>query len=493
MKVITICFKFFIFGLLASVLGSAFGSDLYYVKFKDSRMGSFYSKEQLKDLKNVDYIEAPSLIQVEPGVSVNDYLEDPDFEEMDFIGIDQVIHKNQWHLDSESKYNVRAQEGWNFSKGNEEIVVAVIDSGIDYNHPELINNIWINKNEIPDNGIDDDNNGFIDDVKGWDFAYNDNKPFDRASHGTHVSGIIASKGIKISGVAPKIKIMPLRFLGANGSGYTSDAIKAMNYAIDNGANIINNSWGGGNGFSNALKEVIKKARDKGIIVITSAGNSGINVDSSKNYRESYQIENVVAVSSIYPSGKLAGSSNYGKTSVTLAAPGVSIYSTMPGGGYGHKSGTSMAAPVVSGAVAIYKSFYPEATPSEIKKKLSQGVSKISDLDNKVIAKGSLHIGHLLEGTTPEDPEEPEIDYSNISVNVKDYKYRGKYRYRLKVYGKKDTRREIENVEYVIGLAKFYTDKGLRFSIKADSLTKVSKISYKITFKDGYILNGEKNL
>jgi len=216
--------------------------------------------------------------------------------------------------------------------GSPTVVGAVLDTGVDYNHPDLSNNIWTNPNEIPDNGLDDDNNGYVDDVRGWDFVDNDNDPMDYGGHGTHVTGTAAAEGNNaygLSGVCWKAKIIPLRVLDANGSGYTSDIIEAVEYIADDALQVrltaMNMSFGGG-GFSQFLEEAIEASS---AVVVCSAGNSAENNDNIPHYPASYDCPNIMAVAATDQDDNLAGFSNYGAVSVDVAGPGVNIYSTVP--------------------------------------------------------------------------------------------------------------------------------------------------------------------
>lgn len=247
---------------------------------------------------------------------------------------------------------MRVPEAWNISKGSGEIIVAVIDTGVDIAHPDLRNNIWRNEAEflgMPNQ--DDDGNGYVDDIFGYDFANDRPNGIDDHNHGTHCAGIIAAElnGFGAAGVAPKVKIMPIKFLSANGSGTTENAINAIRYAIDNGADVISNSWGGG-GRSQFLDDVIQEAQNRGILVVAAAGNDSNDNDSSATYPANY--EGVISVAASNQSDELAYFSNYGESSVTIAAPGQNIYSTVMGAEYRFFSGTSMAAPQVSGALAL---------------------------------------------------------------------------------------------------------------------------------------------
>ncbi len=263
-------------------------------------------------------------------------------------------------------HGINATAAWDLADTSAPVVVAVIDSGVDTDHPDLVDNIWTNPGEIAGNGIDDDNNGFVDDNNGWDFVENDATPNDENGHGTHVAGTIAAvrdNGIGVAGVADNARIMALRFLNADGSGYTSAALAALEYAIDNGAPISNNSWGGG-GFNTVLSSLIASNADTHLFV-AAAGNSGLDIDSSPQYPAAYNATNILSVAAHNSSGSLAGFSNYGTAAVDISAPGVSIRSTWPGSGYNSISGTSMAAPHAAGVAALLLGAAPELSPSEM--------------------------------------------------------------------------------------------------------------------------------
>ena len=260
---------------------------------------------------------------------------------------------------------INATAAWDLTDTLAPVVVAVIDSGVDTNHPDLAANIWTNPDEIAGNGIDDDGNGLVDDIHGWDFVEDDATPNDPNGHGTHVAGTIAAvrdNGIGVAGVADNAQIMALRFLNAEGSGYTSDALASLEYAIDKGAPISNNSWGGGS-FNTALSSLIASNADTHLFV-AAAGNSGLNIDSSPQYPAAYTATNILSVAAHNSSGSLASFSNYGTTAVDISAPGVSIRSTEPGTGYRNLSGTSMAAPHAAGVAALLLGTDTQLTPSE---------------------------------------------------------------------------------------------------------------------------------
>ena len=297
--------------------------------------------------------------------------------------------------------DIDAPEAWDIQKGNPNLVIGVIDTGVDYNHPDLVGNIWTNPGEIAGDGIDNDSNGYIDDVRGWDFAYNDNNPMDVDGHGTHVAGTIAGKGnngVGVTGVAWNAKIMPLKFLDDNGDGFTSSAILGINYATAKGVKLTNNSWVGGD--SQALSDAINTAGQQGALFIASAGNESNNNDANPAYPASYNLSNIISVASTTRTDGLSSFSNYGATTVDLGAPGSSIYSTLPNSSYGTKSGTSMASPHVTGAAALLWSQNPTWTAQQVKNKLMQTTDPISALSGKTVTGGRLNINNALAGSTP---------------------------------------------------------------------------------------------
>lgn len=266
----------------------------------------------------------------------------------------------QWSL-----LKVHAEEAWRIQRGGRKTVVAVIDTGVDYTHEDLKDRIWTNEKEIADNGIDDDKNGFVDDRRGWDFFGKTNNPMDLTSdknpgHGTHCSGIIGAQGgndIGISGIAPNISIMPIRFLGADGSGDLYTAALAIDYATNNGADVISASWGAAVARDQVkpILEAIERAGQKGIIFVAAAANDGESNDTREVYPANAGFKNVISVAASNNEDQKPSWSNYGTATVDLASPGADIFSTLPGNKYGNLSGTSMATPLVAGMVALLKS------------------------------------------------------------------------------------------------------------------------------------------
>jgi subtilisin family serine protease len=305
--------------------------------------------------------------------------------------------------------DIDAPEAWNITTGSSNVVVAVIDSGVNYVHPDLRNQIWTNIREIPGNGIDDDGNGYVDDYYGYDFSQKDSDPNDENGHGTHCAGIIAAEGnnsIGVSGVNWRCRIMPCRFLDASGSGTVADAIEAINYAVENGANVLSNSWGGG-GYSEALKAAIENAKEHNVLFVAAAGNSATDNDASPTYPSSYLVSNVVSVAATDHLDQLAYFSCYGKQSVHVSAPGVNILSTLPGG-YGWCSGTSMATPFVSGTAALLLSAYPGISVAELKNRLIWSGDILPELEGKTLtgrrlnAYKALTAENILELSAPAD-------------------------------------------------------------------------------------------
>lgn len=290
--------------------------------------------------------------------------------------------------------DIHALDAWKMTTGKPTTLIGVIDTGVDYTHPELADNIWTNPGEVAGDGQDNDNNGYIDDVHGWDFANNDNDPMDRHGHGTHVSGTIAAKGNNgqgVVGVNWQAKIMPLKFLGDSGAGTTADAIKAVVYATDNGVQLTNNSWGGG-GYSLALRDAIAM----GPLFVAAAGNDDTNTDLNEHYPSTYELPNIVSVAASTRTDERASFSNYGRKTVDLAAPGDDIYSTLPGNKYGFMGGTSMAAPHVSGVAGLILSQYPHSTPAEIKQRLMGSVDRLESLAGKTVSGGRLNAAAALK-------------------------------------------------------------------------------------------------
>lgn len=400
------------------------------VKFKPNKsIQDLGVTAQTKGLHTTESLDAALNIQVlkfdRNVASVNDILQllnnakdIVEYAEPNYIvkpnAVSDPYYKNLWGLKNTGQVingvtgkagiDIKAETAWLKTKGRTSTVIAVIDTGVDISHPDLKDNIWKNTGEVPNDGIDNDKNGYIDDVNGWNFFDGNNDVFysaDEDYHGTHVAGTIAGKAntIGVIGVAPNVKIMPLKFIGP-GYGYTSDAIKAVSYAKGKGVKISNNSWGGG-AYSQALYDAIKYSNS---LFVASAGNDGKNNDTTPSYPASYNLSNILSVAAINNTGNLASFSNYGATSVDVAAPGVSIFSTFPVsfsyGAYGYLDGTSMAAPHVTGTAALVTAIYTYQSPTQIKDTIMKTVTKLSSLTGKTVTGGLVNAGAAVNYGVP---------------------------------------------------------------------------------------------
>lgn len=313
---------------------------------------------------------------------------------------------------------IQLEEGWaeavsaSFTSV-EPTVVAVIDTGLDFEHDvfQASQAIWANPNEEL-NGLDDDRNGYVDDIHGWNFYSNTNSPQDDDGHGTHVSGIVlgATQSITTLPLAEaKVKIMPLKFLGSDGSGTTADAIKAIYYAVNNGARVLNNSWGGG-GYSAGLLEAIAYAYEQRVVFVAAAGNMGSNNDSAPTYPANYPVPNLISIAATSDTDSLASFSNYGAQTVHMGAPGVQIYSTFPGNQFAKYSGTSMATPFVSGVAALMLRENPEMSGYQVKSLIFEGADPLASLNAKTTTQSRLNVYQSVlaaKGVSPSS-EQPEF-------------------------------------------------------------------------------------
>jgi subtilisin family serine protease/subtilisin-like proprotein convertase family protein len=320
--------------------------------------------------------------------------------------------------------DIDAPAAWDITTGDGTVVVAIIDTGVDYTHPDLVNNIWINQGEIPNNNVDDDGNGVVDDIHGANFIGSGaptGDPMDDHYHGTHVAGTIGAEGnngIGVVGVAWDVQIMALKFLDSGGSGNIDDAIGAVEYATmmrtQYGVNVrlSSNSWGGGP-YTQALSDAIEAGGAAGILFVAAAGNSGTDADFDPMYPAAYDSPYIVSVAATDRNDVYASFSNYGATSVDLAAPGVDTLSAMPGNSYGTLSGTSMATPHVSGAAALIWSQFPDLTPLQVKERLLSSVDDISAIPGNsskpTQTNGRLNAQGALDAVNDLIPPAPVVD------------------------------------------------------------------------------------
>jgi len=354
---------------------------------------SLYLVETLSDLD-----EAAELLRSMPGVV--------------WVGFDDVVQATVLPSDPDldqlwgmnGTYGIDAPGAWAQTLGDPSVVVAIIDTGVDLDHPDLAANIWTNSGEIAGNGIDDDGNGYIDDLHGWDFVNNDGDPNDDNNHGTHVAGTIAAvaDSVGVVGVAPNSKVMALKFLDANGSGLTSNAVTALAYAVDNGAQISNNSWGGG-GSSSSMSSMLDIAAAANHLFVAAAGNSSNNNDSNPSYPASYSQGNVVAVASNQSDGAPSSFTSYGATSVDVVAPGSGILSSVVGGGYATFSGTSMATPHVAGVAALMLAVNPSISFADIKQILIDTSTSDSRLASYAASGGVVNAADAVTAATGGGP------------------------------------------------------------------------------------------
>lgn len=332
-----------------------------------------------------------------PGVAAVERVQPINFHR---VPNDPEMALRQWALENNGTRtgsivdaDIDATDAWNITTGDSSVVVAVLDTGVDTTHPDLRNNIWRNPGEIAGNGIDDDGNGYVDDINGWDFVNKNNSVFDPdddvEDHGTHVAGIVAAEGdngIGVAGVTWNSKVMVLKVLSDEG-GNTAMALAAVDYATAMGVRIMNGSFGGANE-SAAFHRAIDRCE---CLYVASAGNDGQNNDSTPSFPAAHEGPNVMAVANTDSADGLAANSNYGATTVDIAAPGSFIYSTVAGGGYAFWSGTSMAAPHVAGSAALLLSADPSLSPAAIKARLIAAVDRSGDLASATASGGRLNV------------------------------------------------------------------------------------------------------
>jgi subtilisin family serine protease len=381
-------------------------------------------KKSLKLVPGLTFVKLPQNLSVTDAISrlknrPEILYAEPDYKIiLDSTEPNDEYFSGQWALYNDgfdyatADADIDANEAWDYVT-HSNIIVAVTDTGVDYGHPDLAANMWLNDAELNgDPDFDDDDNGYPDDIRGWDFVGNfegdsDNDPNDGNFHGTHVAGIIGAvgnNGIGVTGVCWDVKMMALRMVAnysQDANSFASSAVEAIDYAINNGARVINASWHTiDNAYSQSLKDSIERADDEGVLFVASAGNDSFDTDNNPHYPATYDCNNIISVLATNFEDNLADYSNYGLTTVDLGAPGgethssyppAAIYSTVPGGGYYWSSGTSMAAPHVAGACALVWSAHPGLTHLEVKDIILDTVDVLPALEGKCVSGGRLNL------------------------------------------------------------------------------------------------------
>ncbi|HDL19581.1 MAG TPA: hypothetical protein ENH29_11040 [Bacteroidetes bacterium] len=309
--------------------------------------------------------------------------------------------KDQWGLFNKDDHDIDAPEAWQIQTGDPAVSIGIVDTGIDYNHEDLRDRYWHNSGEMGDgkenNGIDDDDNGYVDDWRGWDFKGRDNNPMDDNGHGTHCAGIAAATGNNGkggTGVAWHASLIALKFLGMDGSGTVADAAEAIVYGTDNGIKILSNSWGGTD-YSQTLEDAVKYAASRSVLFLAAAGNDKEDNDSSPHYPCNLTEENVISVAASDEDDRPANFSNYGAKSVDIAAPGTNIVSTYLHNKYEILSGTSMATPFVSGTAALIRAEFPGISMHYVKLRLLGGVDYPGNWEGLTLTGGRLNAAKSL--------------------------------------------------------------------------------------------------
>ena len=329
--------------------------------------------------------ESPPSVQISPN--------DPMFS-------DQWALNNVGQNGGKAKADVAALKAWLKTQGSSDVVVAVLDSGVDYTHPDLVANMWVRPDTVP--AYRDDELGNFDDLQGFNAAANQSDPMDDNGHGTHCAGIVGAEGNNDEGIAGinwNVQIMPLKFMGRGGFGTTKDAIEAINYAIDRkraGVNVkvINASWGS-TAYSKALEDAIRAAGEEGILFVAASGNDGSSNDKRPHYPSNYNLPNVISVAALDRTDNLASFSNFGIKTVHIAAPGRDILSTWLNDQYREASGTSMATPYVAGVAALILASEPKLSVEKLRERVLKSIDKIDLLDGKLENGGRINAAKAL--------------------------------------------------------------------------------------------------
>jgi subtilisin family serine protease len=402
---------------------------------------------RLKLPKDLKVNEAIKMLKQDPDVA---YAEPNYYVYINYLPNDPRFSQ-QWSLNNTGSAggtadaDIDAAEAWDTERGDTSVVIGITDTGIDYNHQDLSANIWSNKHEIAGDGIDNDGNGYIDDIHGYDFVNNDNDPVDDQNHGTHVAGIIGALGdnsLGIAGINYHTSMMALKFMkpitcgtfNCGASGNNADAAEAIIYAVNNKARIINASWGGGEA-SNIIQDALAYADSLGVLFVAAAGNDTKNNDTvpmfPANYGSApYNLQNVISVASTDRNDQLSSFSNFGSTTVHLGAPGEDILSTIVGNTYDNMSGTSMAAPHVTGVAGLVWAHFPFLNHYQVKNCILDNVDPIPSLAGKVITNGRLNAEKALQCVT-QPPDTMAAGPDTITLNsgkIQGFQYIGSLNY-----------------------------------------------------------------
>lgn len=387
-------------------------SKSYFVKFNAQE--SFLSMSKFQSLSNQVFSFRPVSTEIAPFAVVESSLDkeqlkeelesnyfdvvyvesnEIDYKPFDYTPVDNK-YSSQWGM--HGKYGISSEKAWSVQQGSEDVLLAVIDTGIDYTHPDLKNNLWVNEAELNgQEGVDDDGNGFSDDIYGINSFANNGNPLDGHGHGTHCAGVIGAvhNEIGVAGVMANVKIMGVKIFSDSGKTSVEAIVRGIEYAVKNGAKIMSNSWGGRQQ-SQGIADAIKAAGEAGVLFVAAAGNGniwgmGINIDKKPVYPAGYDFDHVLSVGSITNKGKRSRFSNYGKKGVDLFAPGSSIVSTFKKQGYQFLSGTSMATPHASGVAGLVLSEFPGADALEIKSRIMEGTRKLKAFSKNSVSGGIL--------------------------------------------------------------------------------------------------------
>jgi subtilisin family serine protease len=415
-----------------------------------------------------------NVVYAEPNYIYHATTDDPQFSQL--WGLSNTGKNEPKGKAGVSGADINAVKAWELTTGSRQIKIAVIDTGVDYNHPDLKDNMWVNEKELNGKpGVDDDGNGLIDDIHGYNFATDTANPMDGHGHGTHCSGTIGAlhnNQIGVAGVMAEVTIVPVKFLDDSGSGTLEAALKAIDYATELNVDIMSNSWGGG-GRSQALEDAIKRASDKGIIFTAAAGNSSSDNDSAPSYPASYNVPNIVSVAALTAQNELASFSSFGKNTVHIAAPGQNILSTVKGGGYEIMSGTSMATPHVSGVLGLLLAKEGRMPHEVMKERLTMTGVPVAGLRGKTLTASRIDAYNILTDTRPERTGPNPHDWRTVRL---DEVFQTEHPYKELTAMKKTI--TVAGAKYMrVKVAKYDTEVGYDFlrvsDLKGASLPKIT--------------------